>query len=93
MAMAVAKLWMVSVGTDLECGANLDDPDIPNLHDLLDLKPKRRIRLLRLGRLWLLVKAVARQDLHLPQQLLPEPWPSPLSPAQAVFADLSEVPT
>jgi hypothetical protein len=92
MAMAVATLWMVSVGTDLECGANLDDPDLPDLHDLLDLKPKRRIRLLRLGRLWLLVKAVARQALHLPQQLLPEPWPSPLSPAQAVFANLPETP-
>jgi hypothetical protein len=63
-----------------------------DLHDLLDLKPKRRIRLLRLGHLWLLVKAVACQALHLPQQLLPEPWPSPLLPTQAVFANLSETP-
>ena len=38
-------LWMASVGTDLECGANLDDPDLPDLHDLLDHKPVRRIRL------------------------------------------------
>jgi hypothetical protein len=92
MALALATLWMVSVGTDLECGANLDDPDLPDLHDLLDLKPKRRIRLLRLGRLWLLVKAVAHQAFHFPQQLLPEPWPAPLSPAQALFAVLPETP-
>jgi hypothetical protein len=91
--MVVATLWMVSVGTDLECGANLDDPDIPDLHDLLDLKLKRLLRLLRLGRLWLLVKAIARQALHLPHQLLPEPWPSSLSPAQALFANLPEAPT
>ncbi|MEZ4639733.1 MAG: hypothetical protein R2856_33040 [Caldilineaceae bacterium] len=37
LAMSVATLWMVSVGSDLECGANLDDPDIPDLHHLLDI--------------------------------------------------------
>ncbi|MEZ4634282.1 MAG: hypothetical protein R2856_04765 [Caldilineaceae bacterium] len=93
LAMSVATLWMVSVGSDLECGANLDDPDIPDLHNLLDIKPKRHIRLLRLGRLWLLVKAIACQAFHFPQQLLPEPWPSPLSHSQAAFANLSELST
>ena len=91
-ALAVATLWMVTVGTDLECGANLDDPDFPDLQGLLDHKPVRRIRLLRLGRLWLLVQAIAHQALHLPQQLLPEPWPAPLLPTQALLAPLSEVP-
>lgn len=79
LALAVAMLWTVSVGTDLECGATLDDPDEPDFHTLLDLKPVRRLRLLRLGRLWLLAKAIARQALHLPQQLRPEAWPAPVA--------------
>jgi hypothetical protein len=93
LAMAVATLWMMSVGTDLECGTQLDDPELPDLQNLLDLKPKRRIRLLRLGRLWLLVCALAHQALHFPKQLCPEPWPEPCSPAQATFVDLAAVPT
>lgn len=79
LALAVAMLWTVSVGTDLECGATLNDPDEPDFHTLLDLKPARRLRLLRLGRLWLLVKAITRQALHLPQQLRPEAWPAPVA--------------
>lgn len=89
-ALALATLWMVSAGSDLEQGVNLDDPDLPDVSALLDRTPVRRIRLLRLGRLWLLVQAIAHQRLPLPQLLLPEPWPAPLSPTQAVFAPMSE---
>jgi len=90
LALAVATLWMVSIGTDLECGTNLGDPDLPALHDLLDHQPVRRIRLLRLGRIYLLVKAMAHRRLHLPHQLLPEPWQASLSPTQALLTPLSE---
>lgn len=92
LAMAVASLWMDSIGTDLECGTTLDDPELAALRDLLAHTPTRRIRLQRLGRLWQLVRAFAHQTLRLPQQLQPEPWPAPLPSAQAVFADLSELP-
>lgn len=92
LALALATLWMVSVGADLECGTNLHDPDLPDLHLLLDHKPARPIRLFRLGRLWLLVKAIAHLPLALPQHLLPEPWPPALLYSQAPFARLSEVP-
>ena len=93
LALAVATLWTVSVGTDLECGTNLDDPDLPVFHDLLDHQPVRRIRLLRLGRIYLLVKAIAHLRLHLPHQLLPEPWPAPLSPGCALMTLLFEAQT
>jgi hypothetical protein len=92
LALAVAMLWTVSVGTDLECPSTLDDADRPDLHTLLDLKPVRRIRLLRLGRLWLLVNALSHQALRLPQQLLPEPWPPPLSLTQPILPPFREAP-
>lgn len=92
LAMAVAALWTVSMGTELEDGATLDDPALHALQQLLQPKPKRRLRLQRLGHLFLLVTAFTNQPLRLPQILQPEPWPAPLSPAQAVFADLAEVP-
>jgi hypothetical protein len=79
LAMAVATLWMVSVGTDLELGPSADLPNIPDLRVILgiDLKQAspRRNRLFRLGWLWLLVQAVTAQPLPLPQRLVPEPWP------------------
>lgn len=90
LALALAMLWTISVGTDLECVPTLDDPDTPDLHTLLDLKPVRRLRLLRLGRLWLLARAIARQDLRLPSQLHPEPWPSPLAWATALSPPLAQ---
>ena len=92
LAMAVAALWTVSLGTELEDGTTLDDPALHALQQLLQPKPKRRLRLQRLGHLFLLVTAFTNQPLRLPQILQPEPWPAPLSPAQAVFADLAEVP-
>ena len=93
LALALATFWTVSVGSELECGTNLDDPELPDLQALLDLKPgRRRIRLLRLGRLWLLVQAIAQHAIQLPRQLLPEPWPAPLAPTQAVLTPWPEVP-
>lgn len=90
LAMAVATLWTVSVGTDLESGSNLDDPDLPALHDLLGHQPVRRIRLLRLGRLCLLVKAIAHLRLLFPHHLLPDPWPASLSPTHTLLTRPSE---
>ena len=92
LAMAVAALWTVSLGTELEDGTSLDDPELHALQQLLRPKPKRRLRLQRLGHLFLLVTAFTNKPLRLPQILQPEPWPTPLSLAQAVFADLAEVP-
>ncbi|MEZ4728505.1 MAG: hypothetical protein R3E79_15330 [Caldilineaceae bacterium] len=88
----VLMLWTVTVGSDLKCASTLDNPDLPDFHALLNLKPVRRLRLLRLGRLWLLVNAISQQALHLPHQLLPEPWPAPLSPTQAMLTPFKEAP-
>jgi hypothetical protein len=77
LALAVATLWMVSIGSDLEL-----DP----LSDLLDLRPilddivaghtrRRHTRLFRLGWLHLLVELISGRPLPLPQRLVPEPWP------------------
>lgn len=79
LAMAVATLWMVSVGTDLELGPNADLPDIPDLRAILGIDLKRalprRNRLFRLGWLWMLVQAIAGRPMPLPRRLVPEPWP------------------
>jgi hypothetical protein len=92
LALALATLWTVSAGSELEDATMLADPELPDLQALLELKPgRRRLRLLRLGRLWLLAKAIAHQTLSLPQYLLPEPWPAPLEPSQAVLAPWPEV--
>jgi hypothetical protein len=78
-AWAVATLWMVSVGTDLEVGPAPDTQDIPDLRDILGLMTEqarhRRHRLFRLGWLWLLVQLVTNHPLPLPRRLIPEPWP------------------
>lgn len=79
LAMAVATLWTVSVGTDLELGLCVDLPNLADLRNILgiDLKQAlpRRNRLFRLGWLWLLVQTVAGRPMPLPQRLVPEPWP------------------
>jgi len=76
LALAVATLWMVSIGSDLEVGPM---PILPNLRPILSTfatpaRP-RRTRLFRLGWLWLLAQLIAAQSLPLPRQLVPEPWP------------------
>jgi hypothetical protein len=81
LALAVATLWMVSLGSDLEVGPTPELPDLPDLRPILDiaattLRP-RRTRLFRLGWLWLIVQLITFQPLPLPQRLIPEPWPGP----------------
>jgi hypothetical protein len=79
LALAVATLWMVSLGSELEVGPTSDASELPDLRPLLGLlttatRP-RRIRILRLGWLWLLVQSITCQPLPVPQRLAPEPWP------------------
>lgn len=78
LAMAVATLWMITLGSDLELGPSESVPDLPDLRGLLGLtgaRRARRTRLFRLGWLWLLVELIEGQPLPLPRRLLPEPWP------------------
>jgi Transposase DDE domain len=78
LAMAVATLWMITIGSDLEVGPGETAPDLPDLRPLLGLnglRRARRTRLFRLGWLWLLVQLMQQQPLPLPRRLLPEPWP------------------
>jgi hypothetical protein len=80
LALAVATLWMVSIGSDLEDGSLSDDGGLPDLQAILGpgVTPQRprRTRLVRLGWLWLLVRLITTQPLPLPQRLVPEPWPA-----------------
>lgn len=76
LALAVAMLWMVSLGTELELPLPDGTGEVPDLQALLGGPGRvRRIRLFRLGWLWLLARAVLTQPLPLPQRLVPEPWP------------------
>jgi hypothetical protein len=78
LAMAVATLWMITIGSDLEVGPGDDCPDLPDLRPILGLtgaRHPRRTRLFRLGWLWLLVQLIQHQPLPLPCRLIPEPWP------------------
>jgi len=79
LALAIANLWMVTLGSELETGPTAEVPDLPDLRSILDMTPKvgqrRRIRLFRLGWIRLLVQLIVGQSLPLPRQLVPEPWP------------------
>jgi hypothetical protein len=76
LALAVAMLWMVSIGTEVEVGDPADVAELPDLRRLLRGTGRTRcLRLFRLRWLWLLVRAILAQPLPLPQQLVPEPWP------------------
>jgi hypothetical protein len=79
LALAVAMLWMISIGSALEVGPAAAGVELPDLRPILDLalgraRP-RRTRLFRLGWRWLLVRQITAQPLPLPQRLVPEPWP------------------
>jgi hypothetical protein len=80
LALAVATLWMVSVGSALEVEPPAGDRELPDLRPLLGRtvatpgRP-RRLRLLRLGWLWCLVCQITTGGVPLPQRFLPEPWP------------------
>jgi hypothetical protein len=79
LALAVATLWMVRLGSELETGPTDENPDLPDLRSLLtiSLQPghRRRTRLFRLGWLRLLAECITARPLPLPRQLVPEPWP------------------
>ena len=80
VAVAVATLWMRSVGSALEAGPLPEGTAIPALRCLLGAtvatpgRP-RRLRVLRLGWLWCLVCQITTGGLPLPQRFVPEPWP------------------
>ena len=71
----------VGAGTEGEPGALVergDKAEMPDVRELLGLggpTQPRRLRLFRLGWVWLLVQGLKGQALALPRRLLPEPWP------------------
>ena len=80
LAMAVATLWVVSVG-----GAQ-EDTLIPEMPDLVQpsqstastsprKRGKRGIRVFRRGMIHLLVSWIVNSTLPMPKPLIPEPWP------------------
>jgi hypothetical protein len=89
LALALATLWVVSVGSDMEVGAGPEgeplalvkrgaEVEMPDVRALLGLgvpTQPRRLRLFRLGWLWLLVQGLKGRALTLPRRLIPEPWP------------------
>lgn len=78
LAMAVATLWMLTLGSEMEVGPSDSMPDLPDLSAILGvgaLQRPRTVRLFRLGWLWLLVQLIEGQALPLPRRLVPEPWP------------------
>lgn len=78
LAMAVATLWMLTLGSDLELGPSDDYPELPDLTPILGVRAPQRprtLRLFRLGWLWLLVQLIQGQPLPVPRRLVPEPWP------------------
>jgi hypothetical protein len=79
LALAVASLWVVTLGSELETGPTDENSDLPDLRALLaaplQAGQRRRIRLFRLGWLRLLVQLITARPLPLPRQLAPEPWP------------------
>jgi hypothetical protein len=76
LALAVAMLWMVSLGSEIEVGTPDDIAELPDLQRLLGGAGRQRcLRLFRLGWLWLLARAIRAQPVPLPRHLVPEPWP------------------
>ena len=78
LAMAVATLWMVTIGSDVELGPSETMPELPDLSAILGVRAAaqpRKLRLFRLGWLWLLVQLIEGQELPMPRRLVPEPWP------------------
>lgn len=77
LALALAMLWMVTVGTELDVSA-VEDSALPDLRALLAPRRagvRRVLRLFRLGWIGLLVQVLRRRPIPLPRQLVPESWP------------------
>jgi hypothetical protein len=95
LALAVASLWVISVGSELEVPPAPEAPSGPDLVVLQKLlataRRPRRLRLFRLGWLWLLVQAITAQPLPLPRRLVPEAWPKRI-PEGAAVGNPQEVP-
>lgn len=90
LALAVATLWMLSVGSEVE--DRLNDETLPSLYGLLRQSTRtprqRQVRVLRLGLLWMLVRLVQGRTVPFPQRLSPECWPPPFpSPSVPVLLD------
>ena len=87
LALAIATLWVVSVGSDLEVGPSAEQTELPDLRSILGIAAHRarprRTRTFRLGCLWLLVQHITHHCLPMPQRLAPEPWPE--LPAPSAF--------
>jgi hypothetical protein len=79
LALAVANLWVVTLGSELETGPTAENRDLPDLRSLLvtpfEAGQRRRTRLFRPGWLRLRVQLITARPLPLPRQLVPEPWP------------------
>ena len=83
LALAVASLWLISVGSAVEDAALDGGSDLPALTGLWE-SGRRVLRLLRLGWLWLHAQQVNGQPLPLPERLIPDPWPLPRAIGGAV---------
>lgn len=95
LALAVATLWMVSVGGALEVDGPADAAELPELRSLLGTMGtttgrQRRLRVLRLGWLWCLVCQITTGALPLPHPCVPEPWPQ--MPTEAVVVSFHQHP-
>ncbi len=76
-ALAVATLWMLSVGGEVE--AALNDIGVPALSNLLLPARSGRVRvvrLLRLALIWVMVCLLHGVRFPMPYRLRPDPWPT-----------------
>lgn len=82
LALAVATLWMLSVGSELD--ELISDQMLPDLYGMLQQsarKPRQRqVRVVRLGLLWVLVSLLHGKRVPLPRRLIVETWPHALPP-------------
>ena len=74
LALAVATLWLTSVGSAVEDGSGETVWKLPDLRDLW-AGGRRVIRVLRLGWFWLHAHQRHGQPIPLPMALHPDPWP------------------
>lgn len=75
LALAVATLWLTSVGSTVEDGSVNTAVPLPDLRDLW-AAGRRVIRVLRLGWLWLQAQSLHGRPIPLPMRLRPDPWPT-----------------